>query len=178
MGEQMRNIAATLAFLAIMTMAICNSAEGEGIYVKDVTMHLDGGNAIFELNYSLDTFTRFYVLALGCRNLEPELLSFLSGYSDVKLMKADPDGAALQVKGAARYDGSHYRFDSHPFGSKDSPLKKGVAKLSVVYPEGRTRTFYNVTATQSVSCPAGGIFKSSSESRKTKLSGYSSNSFL
>ena len=120
----------------------------------------------------------FMLLALGCRNLEPELLSFLSGYSDVKLMKADPDGAALQVKGAARYDGSYYRFDSHPFGSKDSPLKKGVAKLSVVYPEGRTRTFYNVTATQSVSCPVGGIFKSSSESQKTKLSGYSSNSFL
>ena len=77
--------------------------------------------------------------------LEPELLSFLSGYSDVKLMKADPDGAALQVKGAGKYNGSYYLFDSHPFGSKDNPLKKGIAKLSVVYPEGRTRTFYNVT---------------------------------
>jgi len=167
----MRNIASTLAFLAITTMAVCSSAEGECIYVKDVTMHLDGDEATFELNYSLDTFTRFYVLALGCRHLEPELLSFLSGYSDVKLMKADLDGAALQVKGAARYDGSYYHFDSHPFGSKDNPLKKGIAKLSVVYPEGRTHTFYNVNATQSVSCPVSGAFKSARESKKAKISG-------
>ena len=34
-------------------------------------------------------------------------------------------------------------------------VKTGIAKLSVVYPEGWTRTFYNVTSTQSVSCPVG-----------------------
>lgn len=166
----MRNIAATLAFLAIATLAICSSAEGECIYVKDVTMHLDRDNATFEINYSLDTFTRFYVLALGCRHLEPELLSFLGGYSNVKLMKADVDRAALQVKGAAKYNGSYYHFDSHPFGPKDNPLKRGIAKLSVVYPEGQIHTFYNVTSTQSVSCPVGGVFKSSGESQKAKRS--------
>lgn len=159
----MRSIAANLAFLAIATMAVCSNAGGECIYVKDVTMHLDGDDATFELSYSLDTFTWFYVLALGCRHLEPELLSFLGGYGDVKLMKADIDGAALQVKGAARYDGSYYHFDPHPFGSKDNPLKKGIAKLSVVYPEGRTHTFYNVTSTQSVSCPVGETQESSRE---------------
>jgi hypothetical protein len=87
--------------------------------------------------------------------LEPELLSFLSGYRDVKLIKADTDCAALQVKGAGKYNGSYYLFSSHPFGSKNNPLKTGIAKLSVVYPEGWTRTFYNVTSTQSVSCPVG-----------------------
>jgi hypothetical protein len=157
----MQYLAVTLAILAIATMIICISADGECIYMKDVTMHLNGDDATFELNYSLDTFTRFYVLALGCRHLEPELLSFLSGYRNVRLMKADTDGAALQVKGAGRYNGSYYLFDSRPFGTKNSPLKKGIAKFSVVYPEGRTRTFYNVTSTQSVFCPAGGLFKSS-----------------
>lgn len=157
----MQYLAVTLAILAIATMIVCISADGECIYMKDVTMHLNGDDATFELNYSLDTFTRFYVLALGCRYLEPELLSFLSGYRNVRLMKADTDGAALQVNGAGRYNGSYYLFDSHPFGTKNSPLKKGIAKFSVVYPEGRTRTFYNVTSTQSVFCPAGGLFKSS-----------------
>jgi len=151
----MRYLAVTLAILAIATMVACRSADGECIYVKDITMHLDGDDATFELNYSLDTFTRFYVLALGCRHLEPELLSFLSGYRDVKLLKADADSAALQVKGAGKYNGSYYLFSSHPFGSKNNPLKTGIAKLSVVYPEGWTRTFYNVTTTQSVSCPVG-----------------------
>ena len=164
----MRYLAVTLAILAIAAMGVCRSAEGECIYVKDVTMHLDGDDATFELNYSLDTFTRFYVLALGCRHLEPELLSFLSGYRDVKLMKADTNGAALQVKGAGKYNGSYYLFDSHPFGSKNNPLKIGIAKFLVVYPEGRTRTFYNVTSTQSVFCPAGGLFKSSEAGEKPK----------
>lgn len=166
----MRNVAATLAFLAITTIVVCSNAAGESIYVKDVTMHLDGNDATFKLNYTLDTFTRFYVLALGCRHLEPELLSFLGEYPDVKLMKADVDGAALQVKGAAIYNGSYYLFDSRPFGSRDNPLKRGIAKLSVVYPEGRTRTFYNVTSTQSVFCPAGGLFKSSHELLDAKKS--------
>ena len=143
----MRYLAVTLVFLAIATTLVCRCADGECIYVKDVTMHLDGDDATFELNYSLDTFTRFYVLALGCRHLEPELLSFLSGYQNVRLMKADTEGAALHVKGAGKYNGSYYLFDSHPFGSRNNPIKKGIAKLSVVYPEGQTRTFYNVTST-------------------------------
>ncbi len=151
----MQTLAITLAILALSTITICISADGECIYVKDVTMHLDGDDATFELNYSLDTFTRFYVLALGCRHLEPELLSFLSGYRDVRLIKADTKGAALQVKGAGKYNGSCYLFDSHPFGPRNNPLKTGISKLSVVYPEGRTRTFYNVTSTQIISFPAG-----------------------
>ena len=151
----MRHLALTFAILVMATMVACIIADGECIYVKDVTMHLDGDDATFELNYSLDTFTRFYVLALGCRHLEPELLSFLSGYRDVRLIKADTEGAALQVKGAGKYNGSCYLFDSHPFGSRNNPGKTGIAKLSVVYPEGRIRTFYNVTSTQIISCPAG-----------------------
>ena len=151
----MRHLALTFVILVMATMVTCISADGGCIYVKDVTMHLDGDDATFELNYSLDTFTRFYVLALGCRHLEPELLSFLSGYRDVKLIKADTDRAALQVKGAGKYNGSCYLFDSHPFGPINNPGKTGIAKLSVVYPEGWTRTFYNVTSTQSVSCPVG-----------------------
>ena len=70
--------------------------------------------------------------------------------SDIKLIKADTDGATLQVVGAGKYNNDYYIFDSMPFGSKDKPLKEGIARFSVVYPEGRVRTFYNVTATQSI----------------------------
>ncbi|OPY51147.1 MAG: hypothetical protein A4E49_02432 [Methanosaeta sp. PtaU1.Bin112] len=113
-------------------------------------MRLDGSNATFELNYTLDTFTCFYVSALGCRYLEPELLSFLGGYRDVMLVKADTEGATLLVMGAGKYNSGYYLFDSIPFGSKDQPLKESIARFSVVYPTGRIRTFYNVTATQNV----------------------------
>jgi hypothetical protein len=146
----MQRLAAIFAVLMLNTIANCSAAGSEYLYITDVTMRLEGDNATFELNYTLDTFTRIYVMALGCRYLEPELISFLGGYSDVKLIKADTDGAALLVVGAGKYNSGYYIFDSMPFGSKDKPLKEGIARFSVVYPEGRVRTFYNVTATQSV----------------------------
>ena len=146
----MRRIAAIFALLIMSTIPNCSAVGSEYLYITDVTMRLEGDNATFELNYTLDTFTNIYVMALGCRYLEPELISFLGGYSDVKLIKADTDGAALHVVGAGKYNSGYYIFDSMPFGSKDKPLKEGIARFSVVYPEGRVRTFYNVTATQSV----------------------------
>jgi hypothetical protein len=146
----MRRLAAILVFLTLSAISAGSTASSEYLGIKEVTMRLEGGNATFELNYTLDTFTRFYVTALGCRYLEPELISFLGGYSDVRLLKADIEGATLQVVGAGKYNSGYYLFDSMPFGSKDKPLKEGIARFSVVYPGGRVRTFYNVTATQNV----------------------------
>ncbi len=160
----MRTIAAIEIFLAVLALAACCGAAGQYIYVKEVTMHLQGDNAIFDMNYSLEPFTRLYVLALGCRYLEPELLSFLGSYGNVKLIKADMNGASLQVSSAGKYISGYYLFDSRPFGSKNDPFKEGVAKFSVVYPEGRTRTYYNVTSTQSVFYSAKPLFNQSKRS--------------
>lgn len=113
-------------------------------------MRLEGEKATFEINYTLDAFTRIYVMALGCKYLEPELISFLGGYREVKLIKADINGAVLKVGGAGKYNSGYYLFDSIPLGSKDKPLNEGIARFSVMYPSGRVRTFYNVTATQNV----------------------------
>lgn len=150
----MRQAVITLVILAAIALSICGSARGEYIEVRDVTMHLDKDRATFELNYTLDAFTRFYVLALGCRHLEPDLISFLGGYEDVKLIKADENRASLQVNGAGKNLDNCYLFYSCPFGSKDKPLKNGVEKLSVVYPGGKIDTFYNVNSTQNVFCRA------------------------
>ena len=139
-----------LTLLVLTTTAPCAAAGGEYLNIEEVTMHLEGENATFELNYTLDTFTRIYVLALGCRYLEPELTSFLGGYGSARLVKADMDGAAVQVAGAGKYNSGYYLFDSVPFGTREKPLKEGIARFAVVYPEGRVRTFYNVTATQNV----------------------------
>jgi hypothetical protein len=146
----MRPIAAFFAFLILSALSICSAVGSEYIDIEEVTMRLDGDNATFELNYTLDTFTCFYVSALGCRYLEPELISFLGGYQDVMLIKADTEVATLQVVGAGKYNSGYYLFDSVPFGSKDKPLKESIARFTVVYPGGRLRTFYNVTATQNV----------------------------
>ncbi len=161
----MRATVSIAIFLAAMALIVCCGAAGQYIYVKEVTMHLNGDNATFELNYSLEPFTKLYVLALGCKYLEPDLLSFLGNYSHVKLIKADLNGASLQVRGAGKYNDGYYLFDSRRFGSGNNPLKEGIAKFSVVYPEGRIRTYYNVTSTESVFCSAIPFFNQSERSR-------------
>lgn len=139
-----------LALLLLAAIALSSNASGEYIEVEEVIMHLDRDRATFELKYDLDTFTRLYVLALGCQHLEPDLVSFLGGYRDVKLIKADEHTAALQVDGAGRNLDNCYLFSSCPFGTEERPLKKEVRKLSVVYPTGQIKTFYNVNSTQNV----------------------------
>ncbi len=143
--------------LAIYVMIICivpAAAGAEYLYIKDVTMHLNEGDATFEVNYSLETFTKLYVLALGCKYIEPDLLSILGNYSDVRVIRAGPDGAALLASGAGKYNSGYYLFDSRTFGSIDSPLQERIGKFTVIYPEGRARTFFNVTSTQNVFCEA------------------------
>lgn len=143
-----------LAF-AVMLICVAPLATGaEYLYIKDVTMHLNDGEATFEVNYTLETFTKLYVLAMGCKYIEPNLLSIFSNFSGVRVIKAGPDGAKLLASGAGKYNSGYYLFDSRPFGPANRPDGERIAKFTVVYPEGRARTFYNVSTTQNVFCEA------------------------
>ncbi len=164
----MRPVPGVLALAAFLALAVGNSAAGDYIYVKEITMRLGEGNATFDLNYSLETFARLYVLALGCRYLEPDLLSLFRGCGGVKLLKADTDCAAVQVTVAGKYAKGCYLFEPVPLdardtvgtkdtvdakdavGTGDAPLKVMVPRFTVISPEGRARTFYNVPSVQSV----------------------------
>jgi hypothetical protein len=106
-------------------------------------MTLIGGDAIFELNYTLDSFAKLYVLALGAGYIEPDIESLFKSYGDVKTLRADPNSAALLVKDAGKNSSGYYLFDSRPLGGR-------VAKFTVVYPGGLSRTFHNVTSTPNV----------------------------
>jgi hypothetical protein len=145
----MRPVPGVLVVLALVVFAT-GGAQGNYIYVKDVTMNLSEGNATFKINYSLETLARLYVLALGCSFIEQDLLSLFGNYTGAKLLKADTNSASVQVVGAGKYISGYYLFDSRPLGTKREPLAESISRFTVVYPSGRTRTFYNVTSTQSV----------------------------
>lgn len=133
-----------LAPAILVIIALISCVVGEVYFeVNDVTMTLIGGDALFELNYTLDSFAKLYVLALGAGSIEPDLKSLFKSYGDVKTIRADPDSAALLVKGAGKSNTGYYLFDSRPLGGR-------VAKFTVVYPGGLSRTFYNVTSTPNV----------------------------
>jgi hypothetical protein len=133
-----------IALLAILIMV--PYAAGEVYFkVNDITMSLVDEDALFELNYTLDSFARLYVLALGCGYIEPDLISMFKSYSEVKTVRANPDSAALLVKKAGKNNSGYYLFDSRPLGVR-------IAKFTVVYPGGLSRTFHNLTSTPNVFC--------------------------
>ncbi|MFB3766323.1 MAG: hypothetical protein ACE14P_13890 [Methanotrichaceae archaeon] len=143
----MRSLLAAAVFIVIVAFTICPAMGENYFYVKDMNMRLDEGNAIFEINYTLEMFTKFYVIALGCKYIEPDLISVLGYFNNVSTIRADPDSAAMIASGAGKYNSGYYLFESRPLGIK-------VDKLTVVYPEGRPKTFYNVTSTPNVFCIA------------------------
>ncbi len=131
-----------LAILA--TYMLISSGAGEIYFgVNDITMHLKDGDALFELNYTLDFFAKLYVLALGCSYIEPDLISLFKSYDNVKTVKANPDNAVLLAKGAGKNSSGYYLYDSRPLGMR-------VAKFTVLYPGGLFRTYHNVTSTPNV----------------------------
>ena len=147
----MRLASKKLAALTLFWLICLPPASASGyIQVHEVVMHLEEENASFDLKYSLDTFTRLYVMILGCRSLEAELRSFLGSYDQVELLSADISKATLYVRGAGKYNSGYYLFDATHFGGRDQPIVDGITQFSVIYPGGRNRTFYNVTATQNV----------------------------
>jgi hypothetical protein len=156
-----------IALSAILALTISTSAAGSYFYIKDITMHLEDGNATFELNYSLDSFTNLYVMALGCKYIEHDLLSLLGNYSQIKIVGAGPQRASLLAIGAGKYNSGYYLYDSKPLGSRQKALQEKVPQFTVIYPGGRSRTFYNVTSTQNVFCEAKALKTTSNMSMKS-----------
>lgn len=133
------------SFIFMMVMVSLISCGAGEIYfdVNDITMQLIDGDAIFELNYTLQFFPKLYVLALGCGYIEPDLVSLFKSYDDVKTIKANPDSAVLLAKDAGKNSNGYYLFDSRPLGMR-------VSKFTVLYPGGLSRTYHNVTSTPNV----------------------------
>ncbi len=143
----MRSALVVTALITLLVFTIGLGMSEDYLYIKDINMCLNEGNATFEMNYTLETFTKFYVLALGCKYIEPNLISMFGNFNNLTTIRADPDSAALLAEGAGKYNSGYYLFESRPLRAK-------VAKLTVIYPEGRPKTFYNISSTPNVFCMA------------------------
>ncbi len=134
---------ALLMVIFLLTPAAFADRGREYIQVQEVTMSLEDGDAVFEIKFGLDPFARLYVLALGTKHLEPELLDLFSDFGNLSVRKAAPHRAVLVSKGAGELKSGYYLYDARRLGQE-------VPKLTVVYPEKLTRTFYEVSSTPSV----------------------------
>lgn len=134
-----------LILLVIFVLAGPSLAERgrEYIQVREVTMSLLDGDAVFDVKFGLDPFAKLYVLALGTKYIEPELIDLFSDFDNVTVTRTEPHRAVLVSKGAGEFRSGYYLYDSRQ-------LSQEVPKLTVVYPERLSRTFYEVSATPSV----------------------------
>jgi hypothetical protein len=136
---------ATVVLLLLFVFAMPSSAERgrEYIRVQEVTMSLEGGDASFDVKFDLDPFARIYVLALGTKYIEPELIDLFSDFDNLTVAKTDPSRAVIVSKGAGEFRSGYYLYDS-------KELSQMVPKLTIIYPGRMVRTFYDVSATPSV----------------------------
>jgi hypothetical protein len=144
--------AKALTWLALLACLMPLADGSSYIYVKDITMRLENENATFELNYTLEAFTRLYVLVLGCRYIEPELRSILGKDADAKPVRVGPDSAALKISGAGErkygYNNSQY------YVFKPRKLSTTAEYFKVIYPDGVFRVYNNLSETPAVFCTA------------------------
>jgi len=137
---------AITALALVFLVGISSANMGRDyLQVQEVTMVLEDCDAVFEVQFELDRLARLYVLALGSKHIEQDMTEILVGFDDVTIKKAGSNEAVLVARGAAEQSGGYCLFDPKPLGLK-------VPKLTVVYPEGVSRTYYDVTETPNVFC--------------------------
>ena len=136
---------ATVVLLLLFVFAMPSSAERgrEYIQVQEVTMSLEGGDAVFDVKFDLDPFARIYVLALGTKYIEPELIDLFSDFDNLTVAKTGPSRAVIVSKGAGEFRSGYYLYDS-------KELSQTVPKLTIIYPGRMVRTFRDVSVTPSV----------------------------
>lgn len=141
----MRSATVVLLLFLLFVFTMPSSAERgrEYIRVQDVTMSLEGGDAVFDVTFDLDPFARLYVLALGAKYIEPKLIDLFSDFGNLTVAKTEPSRAVIVSKGAGEFRSGYYLYDS-------KELSHEVPKFTIVYPKRMVRTFYDVSATPSV----------------------------
>ena len=104
------------------------------------TITFDGVNATGELEYNTGFLTDLYVFFFGSRNLDPYISNFLFGFSEYRVVAFQGNSVMIEFTNSSRVVDRYYLHDACPLGSP-------VQRLVLVYPDGETRIYENVSAT-------------------------------
>ena len=129
-----------VALLSLSTPAYAVSEESSYIHFNRMTFDFDGQDAMVTMYYDLNMFSRVYVLLLGSHNLRPTIENVLFDFEDIELVRIGRNDASVLVKNISRENEEYFLHDSHPLGAK-------VDILTMIYPDGSSRTVPDATAT-------------------------------
>lgn len=139
-------ITAFLVFAMIISLlsfsASNNIISNDGEYIKfnQVSMEFQGTDTIISVSYSLDVFSSMYIFLLGAHNLEPAIDDLLFDFDSKEVLEIGKDKAVISAKNVSRKNDEFYLHDSHELG-------RSVNLLTIIYPDGSTRTVSDASAT-------------------------------
>ncbi len=81
-----------------------------------LVIEFHGTDAVFTLNYDMNSLAKLYVLLLGSRTIEPKIKAIFSNF-DYDILKIDSNKAILKVRNVSRYDRGYYFHDSRKLGT-------------------------------------------------------------
>jgi len=104
------------------------------------TITFDGVNATGEIEYNVGFLTDLYIFFFGSRNLDPYITNFLYGFGEYRIVSFKDNSVTVEFVNSSRFVDPYYLHDSRPLGSP-------VHRLILLYPDGETRIYENVSAT-------------------------------
>lgn len=116
------------------------SNDGEYIKFNQVSMEFQGTDTVISVSYSLDMFSSMYVFLLGTHNLESAIDDLLFDFEEMEVLGIGKDKAVISAKNVSRKNDKFYLHDSHELG-------RSVNLLTIIYPDGATRTISVASAT-------------------------------
>lgn len=139
-------ITAFLVFAMIISLlsfsASNNIISNDGEYIKfnQVSVEFQGTDTVISVSYSLDMFSSMYIFLLGAHNLEPAIDDLLFDFEGTEMLEIGKDKAVISAKNVSRKNDEFYLHDSHELG-------RNVNVLTIIYPDGATRTISDASAT-------------------------------
>lgn len=95
-----------ILFIVLLSMTGTQRSEatvGNTPTITSLIIHFDKENALFEVDYKLDTIPKFYVLLFG-GNIINEKIAYMFSNFDYDVVKIDQDKTILNVKNISRFD--------------------------------------------------------------------------
>ena len=135
-----------ILFLILAAIIVVSAAFGlspsprTDVQFHQFTIIFDGVNATGEIEYNTGFLTDLYIFFFGSRNLDPYINNFLYGFSEYRIIEFHGNSVTVEFTNSSRVVDRYYLHDACPFGDQ-------VQRLVLVYPDGETRIYENVSAT-------------------------------
>lgn len=127
-------ITSVLLILILFLPTVAASEDGTYVFIDEITVTFQDGNASIDMRYHMDIFTRFYYLLMGGRYVESGISDLFLDFENLTLTHVNETHASMEVKDISQPEDGHY-------WSKPSWLSQQIPKTVFNFPDGSSQMF-------------------------------------